>query len=374
MTTPILDAGQLYCLPRLDRLYRQLRFRHHPALVDTQLVESILDVYGMQARGVGTVPGVPGRSQNLILVTDAGKKMLKRYKRTVDAAAVHHEHTILRYLAEIDFPAPRLNHTTRNETLVRREGYSYALFDVIEGYFQYHNYLFTPTQTGEFIRASGQALGALHQALRDYTPEGSNHNGFVSHTGKRWREIGWFISQLEQCDQASQQAGPAANHPLRHALSQHAEWIKERLHKLDTLLASAAPTRLIIHGDYGPYNLFFKRGAPVIVLDFELARLDWRLTDLATALPSFAHSRLGFNWNRMRWFVDAYRSRCGVDNAELSLLPAVWQFLSLRRVIVCWSRFSETGEPRWMQEARHKLALANWLGKNESKIARSLAR
>ncbi|MHC4159526.1 MAG: phosphotransferase enzyme family protein, partial [Planctomycetota bacterium] len=130
----------------------------------------------------------------------------------------------------------------------------------------------------------------------------------------------------------------------------------------------AAPPRLIIHGDYGPYNLFFKRGVPVVVLDFELARSDWRLTDLAKSLSYFAKNRLGLNIQKMKQFLGAYQTYCPVAADELRFLPTVWQFLTLRRLVVCWSRYCNTGSKNWLLEAQHNLNLNSFLMVNQDRL------
>ena len=114
----------------------------------------------------------------------------------------------------------------------------------------------------------------------------------------------------------------------------------------------------MIHGDYGPYNLLLKPGAPVVVLDFELARLDWRVVDVAKAMQQFALTRKGIRPARAHRFVSSYAARTSFEEAERRLIPDVWLFLTLRRVIVCWDRHATTGEGRWLREAGRKLALA----------------
>lgn len=298
--------------------------------------------------------------------------MLKQYKSTVELAGVRHEHSILRYLAQIEFPAPRLHANTNGETLIQHDGKYYVLFDVLEGYFQYHNYFLLPAQAQALIAASGKALGALHVALKDFTPEGYQPNGFTSPTGDRWRELSWYTDKLAWCREEIPQLQTEETRLMQRMFAEHADRLEAMLYDLNNAITVAAPTRLIIHGDYGPYNLFFKHGAPVVILDFELARLDWRLTDLATALPSFVQSRLGFSWRKMTWFLEAYQTYCPMDAAELQLLPAVWQFLTLRRVIVCWYRYCTTHATQWLIEAQHKLKLIDWLIANQQTLANVL--
>lgn len=361
MTPLIFQAQQTYSMPRPDRLYQRLRYQQRPLPIDADILRAILAEYGLSITGRVAAAGVPGRSQCVICATSAGAVLLKRYKDTIEPAAALHEHSILQRLAQIGFPAPRLKITCRGETLIQHAGGYYALFDALDGYFHYHQHIFLPEQTRQFITMSGAALGALHDALRDFTAEGRNPNGFISRSGDRWRELRWFTERLAQCRQDLAQLPAGHARALGRMLATHASQVEEQLHQLDDMLAAAAPPRLIIHGDYGPYNLFFKRNAPIVILDFELARLDWRLTDLATALPSFAGSRFGFSFAKMRRFLDGYQTYCPIDAAELRLLPDVWRFLTLRRVVVCWYRFCKTGGRQWLSEAQRRLDLAEWL-------------
>jgi Ser/Thr protein kinase RdoA (MazF antagonist) len=372
MTTPIFQARQAYYLPRPDRLYHQITFRRRPPKIDMGLLRDILADYGIAARGKIEVPGGPGRSDNVIVETAAGKKLLKRYKDTITPAAALHEHSILVHLAQVGFPSPRLARTTSGETLIQHDGKCYAMFDFIEGYFHYHNYFLLPAQAQRFIATSGRALGALHNVLADFSPAGDHPSGFKSRGEDRWRELSWFTDMLEECRQKLPQLQGADANLMRQMLAEHADRVEGSLRRLDATLAAAAPARLIIHGDYGPYNLLFRRGAPVVILDFELARLDWRLTDLSTALPSFARSRLGFSFQKMKCFLEGYRTSCPIDRTELSLLPSVWQFLTLRRVVVGWQRFCSTGSGRWLVEAQQKLELAGWLAENQRTLSGQL--
>ncbi|HEX6292676.1 MAG TPA: phosphotransferase, partial [Herpetosiphonaceae bacterium] len=356
---PVFPASPAYYLPRPDRLYRQLIARRRSAALDRATIDTILAAYGWQSQDAAQAPAGAGRSDSVIVPTAGGTKMLKRYKATVDPAAIVHEHSILRHLARLDVPAPRVNVALNGATLIQQGAACYAVFDVLEGYFQYHQYCLLPAQKQRYITASGTALGTLHSTLKDFMPDGQHPHGFTSRSGERVREIGWFIETLDRC----RREVPAAA---------DADRLEQRLLSLDRQLSAAALPRLIIHGDYGPYNLFFKPNAPIVILDFELARLDWRLTDLATALPSFARSRLGFHVRHMRAFLDGYRTRCAIDHAELALLPLVWQFLTLRRVVVLWQRYGSTGAQTWFDQARRKENLARWIADHQTTLVRWL--
>ncbi|HXG39600.1 MAG TPA: phosphotransferase, partial [Candidatus Limnocylindrales bacterium] len=137
--------------------------------------------------------------------------------------------------------------------------------------------------------------------------------------------------------------------------------VARRLAELDALLAAAEPARTVVHGDFGPYNLLVRAGAPIVVVDFELARIDWRLTDLATALPRFAANRFRFSSRRAARFLAGYERRRPLGPSERALLPGVLEYLSLRRASVCWSRYAEDGRVAWLEEAAARAVLARAL-------------
>jgi Ser/Thr protein kinase RdoA (MazF antagonist) len=137
-----------------------------------------------------------------------------------------------------------------------------------------------------------------------------------------------------------------------------ASWIRDALCRLDDRLEAAEPTRTVIHGDYGPYNLLVRAGEPVVVIDLELSRVDWQLTDIATAIPRFAQRRLGFDAAAASRFLAGYRRRRELPRGELTLLPDVLAFLSLRRAIVCGAHYRETPADRWRAEATMRVRLA----------------
>jgi Ser/Thr protein kinase RdoA (MazF antagonist) len=245
------------------------------------------------------------------------------------------------------------------------------LFDYLEGYFQYHQYIFNASQTGQFVSLCGQALGVLHRVLEDFEPAGCNPNGFQSRHGPRWRELPWFLGRLHQVRAFNQISEVWL--PLKTSeVWEQGDWLEERLEELDERLTTADLPRLIIHGDYGPYNVFFKRGAPVLILDFELSRLDWRLTDLANALYFFAIGRSGFSFSRFEQFIQGYTDTNPVEGDEFRFLPEVWQYLLLRRIIVCWHRSTEGEGGQWLMEAQRKLKLAHWIDDHRQALSAPL--
>lgn len=363
----------VFCLPRFRWVYERLKLRLRPAeIIDVDEVREVLAEYGLSLTATPRPPATLGRSSSLVVDTSIGRAMLKRYKPTVNLSAVVHEHSILTYLAQANFPAPRLLTTRSDATFVHRQGATYALFDFLEGYTQYSNYyLVVPAHRRQFVSTSGETLAILHQRLKGFVPKGRNPNGFKSLRGDRWRDLAWCVDRLTHCTVETPRLNAAGDDAftVAQSLLERADWIHDTLHQLDHVLREAAPPRLIIHGDYRPSNLLFRQNASPVVIDFELARLDWRITDLAKSIPSFAYKRmLGVDFGRMRCFMDAYQARYPISAEELELIPAVWQFLAIRRVIACWYTYCNTLVNRLGNEIRHHLKWLDWAIDHEDKL------
>lgn len=361
------------CIPRPDRLYQTWRFRQRPSAIDLASVEEMLAQYDLKLLAKPRVPAGLGRSHSLVVCTDQGKKLLKRYIKTVIVPAIIHEHSILAYLAQTGFPAPRLVSTPEGETLVGRNGHNHALFEFIEGGLQYHNYFLLPGQLRQFIGAAGEILAMLHSRLQDFDARGYNLNGFKSRHEGRWWDLDWYASRLAHCVAKTQQRNGGAGLSKVAWLLPYADYLQESLHRLDASLEKAALPRLVIHGDYGPYNLLFRRDGSFSVLDFEIARLDWRAAELADAIWRFSRSRLGFSLDRMKCFLDAYRAHYPVAAEELKLLPDVWTFLHVRRCIVRWHFYCAAHDAQRLAEARRFLTLATWMTANRETFLASVA-
>lgn len=337
-------------------------------------VEEILAEYGLELAGKSKLPDVVGRSSSLFVNTSKGKVVLKRYKKSMSLPAIVHEHSILMYLAEKDFPAPRLLQTSSGGTYVKKQSGVYALSTFMEGYILYTNYFLIPNQLQAFISAAGETLALLHKGLQEFVPEGHNPNGFKSLTGDRWRNLDWYTEKLNQCrvyigDGGTNDKWSAAVNTI---LFERTGWIYETLHQLDHTLEEAAPSRLIIHGDYNPNNLLIKSNAPPVVLDFEIARLDWRITDLARSISRFASSPSGVDIAKLELFMNAYQACYPISTAELLLIPTVWQFLLIRRVIVCWHINCYRSSERRIAEIKRHMKWIDWIGSNTDMLLTSL--
>ena len=354
-TTPRYGTGVGLRLPR--RRGTRSPYPNPPAQISPDVVNHVLATFDLAARGpTHEIPG-KSRGNNVIVETAAGTKVLKRYKSSVSEAMIVHEHSVLRHLAIQDFPAARLS-PTDGATMTEHSGRWYALFDYMPGYFHFHEYLWLPQRQQDFVTLSGRALGALHRAVYGFTPSGVNPYGFVSLAGTRWRDVEWYLDLLERSRRNASHAHREKPDLLTPMIREHGSMVDHELLSLDSELSSADLRRQVIHGDYGPYNLLFKPGERIMILDFEMTRIDWLVVDLAKSYQQFGMSRFGMQPARISSFLAGYEAMHPLDRDEVRLIPSVWLFLTLRRVVVYWDRYLETGQPRWLREAQRKLDLA----------------
>jgi Ser/Thr protein kinase RdoA (MazF antagonist) len=297
-----------------------------------------------EAELVGPLGVATGRSGAMLVSTLDGPMLVKRYKSTVDLEQVKVEHAVLRELARCRFPAPRLATDGDGPTWAAAGGRTYAAFRFEPGYRRVDDRMTAPWRWGDETRAHGALLGTLHHTLAGFVPPAAGPLGFPDHVGRRARDLPWHLALLD----AAGRSGP------RDLVTE----IRGRLIDVDAELAGMALPRTVIHGDFGPYNLLVRGSAPVLVVDFELTRLDWRVADLATALPRFVRPLPIGRRRSLAAFLAGYRGRSALTEAELRSIPTVLAFLSLRRAAVCLGRDAERPSDALRAEARAKVEIA----------------
>jgi len=330
-------------------------YRAHSAL-GSETTTAVLQEYGLTLlKGAEVPPDGEGRSRSVVIETNAGKKLLKQYKSSVVLGAIEQEHSILQYLAQKNFSSsPRLVLTREGHSLVQREGARYILFDFVNNGFQYYQYILLPHRSRRFVRMAGKALARLHLTLADFTPAGGNPNGFSSRTGDRWHNLDWYLEKLDECRKNAP--------PGTQKLVDRAGELESNLRALDSELRLANLPRLTIHGDYGPHNLLFRSKHSPMILDFEIARLDWRALEVVNALWRFGKDSIdGLRRKKREWFFEAYDSRYPLTASERAALPALWNFSHTRRCILNWYEYYRTHNEFNRAKAFRHLEFFDWM-------------
>jgi len=142
--------------------------------------------------------------------------------------------------------------------------------------------------------------------------------------------------------------------------------------RLERELGDADLPRLVVHGDYGLHNLLFPSPAYAVVVDFESARLDWRVNDLVSALGKYRYRRdRRYDVESMEVFLRAYAGQFPLRAVEQEHLAEVWQLYRLRAAVQYWNSYFETDGPvRKLWSAVDALDQAAWAAGRPAMITR----
>lgn len=348
-------------VPRPSRLTAHVRSRLRSLDIEQNTVSAILrDEYGLTV--TASPDNLPNtrRNHNLIVHTTAGKKVFKLYRRDWRPATIDFEHSILRRLAELDVPAPRLAATRDGRTWVSHGDDRYALFDFIDGT-NYSSSFLLRAHRLRLTSLSGAILAGLHRELQGFLPDGRHHLGFAAYEGPRHRDLAWHAARIAELKaQSADLRDPEAQ---RHAdwLIERGEYMVEEMGRLDEALDGAGLPRLIIHGDYGMHNLVIRKLGQGTPVDFELARLEWRLSDLASCLSKLRYGDGPYDFESMRWFMRAYCQHYPISRDEWRWFPDVLRYYRLMGSVQYWNSYFETNGPtRKLLSARDAFEQANW--------------
>ncbi len=259
------------------------------------------------------------KAPKLLIQTDKGEYLLKRRaKGKDDPFKVAFSHAMQLFLASKQFPLPHLIGTKKdNNSMLQLHGTLYELFEYIRGT-SYDNSL-------EATYDSGKILGLYHKLLRDYTaefepPSGSYHNSRAINTSIE--QIPFTFTRLDRMRNITQEQVTGTMEFLRSAYV-------EACNKVNTAGLNEWPLQ-IVHCDWHPGNMLFRNKKVVAVIDYDAARLQQRIIDLANGVLQF--SIIGgtddpATWpdyvdeSRFKRFIRGYDDVDVISTAELEIIP-----------------------------------------------------
>ena len=237
------------------------------------------------------------KSSKLIVRTDKGIYLLKRRAQGKDDPfKVAFCHSLQLHLAEQQFPLPHLIGTRKdNNSMLQWKGALYELFEYIKGT-SYDNSLEATTD-------AGRILALFHKLLKDYQPEYEPQQGSY-HAARS------ISASLKHVPNALAQVDPGG-----------AEQHKDEIGRLVTLIRTSyndAAMRVdemgladwpmqIAHSDWHPGNMLFRGSRVVAVIDYDAARIQQRVIDIANGALQF--SILGGGDDPAQWpdYIDVSR-------------------------------------------------------------------
>lgn len=257
------------------------------------------------------------RSPKVGIVSERGKFLLKKRDLSRGGVArVRYAHEIQVHLARKGFPLPRLvAPRDAADTVLEIDGEIYELFDFVSG----HAF---GGESGE-TRDAGATLARFHQAMMDFPmsdrAESSGYHdaisvqtglnaipprvsGHESAVGKEAEVIGLTVNLYEAYTDAADAAESAG----------FANW-----------------PRCIVHSDWHPGNLLFKRGEVAAVIDYDCVKVGKAASDVATGALHFSILAGGapdtwpdhLDLDRVHEFIGGYEAVQRLSDDEIRAIP-----------------------------------------------------
>ncbi|MFQ5805252.1 MAG: phosphotransferase enzyme family protein [Phycisphaerae bacterium] len=258
------------------------------------------------------------RSPKLLLRTAQGRYLLKRRAHgRARPARVTFAHTLLWHLRQKGFPVPELLSTRDGrESTLTHGGRVYELFEYVPG----ERYDGSLEQTAH----AGKTLARFHRGVADFQtawqpPPGGYHDSAAVRAG-----LNSIPTTIASHDSVIGQEAELLS--LTQELYERYDEAAEAVNRL----GYTRWPRWIIHGDWHPGNMRFRRNKVAVVLDFDATRRSPTATDVANGMLQFSILMGGddpgqwpefFDQARMRRFLMGYASRVKLDRDQRRAIP-----------------------------------------------------
>lgn len=230
---------------------------------------------------VGALPGMAGTILRPVVDVRGQRYIVRRQPPDVTENDLRFRHAFMAHLRDAGLPVPGL--------LARPDGSSHTITE--DGIYEAQSWLdgqqfVTEDAGGESeLEAAARMLGALHQASAGFLwqphrwPEERSADGLA-------RAYSTLIRQAAERPELS----PAMTNGLLR-IAEACEGRRVAAHA--ALTQEPAPPQLHIHGDFQAHNLRFDSSGVNAIYDFDAARWDSRLLELAYSLLYFT----GVRWD-----------------------------------------------------------------------------
>jgi homoserine kinase type II len=299
-------------------------------------------------------------NQNWIIQTTRGQYFLKhRHPELRNRDIIRAQHALTDHLRKSGFPAPAILSTPSGEKLLVIDGEFYEIQECIQG---------APYEHGRsaHFQAAAIMLGRYHDCIQGFAPLALCHMGDLYNPAS-------LTANLRRLTEAwTRDRDPALEDFVRRLESQAAD-LRSRFASHDQL------PHLMIHGDYHAGNLLFHGDRIVGVVDYDKARWQPRVVELAEAIIYFASPRPGhlrhlvypgfLQWDKFTNFLHyyTYTKDVSLKGQEIRALPdyirCIWLSVSLQQLLEKGHRPTEALQP--LQEV---LSLGDWAASNRQRM------
>lgn len=264
-------------------------------------------------------------SVNFIVTTSRGKFVFRCHHLSEDE--VRYECQVLEHLQRRDFPAPRMLRNQAGQAWSAIDGSLYSVYEFVDGYFP-TDFVWLPTTRREIIVQCGRTLGEYHRSVADLIPSAYKWNGYRPADHRRWVEGEWFRQAL--VDIRSLLRESTAVSPIDEFARSRIDAIEGMLRLEPVVEGRSDLSRLVIHGDYSPWNVLFRPEHLPFVLDFGESRLDLKVYDVVLATFWFAWRGDRLDQDRALAFQAGYCETGELNEADLSLAGSIFQWIMAR--------------------------------------------
>ena len=218
------------------------------------------------------------KAPKLLIRTNTGTYLLKRRARGKDDPfKVAFCHSIQLYLANKQFPLPHLIGTqSENNSMLQWKGLIYELFEYISG-----------TSFDNSVEASadaGKILALFHKLSLDYQPQYEPPQGSYHAARMVARSMEAIPGTLAKVDPRG--TNEQADHIRRVVKFLHASYNAAAM-RVNEMGLPDWPMQ-IVHSDWHPGNMLFRGSRVVAVIDYDAARIQQRVIDVANGALQFS--------------------------------------------------------------------------------------
>jgi Ser/Thr protein kinase RdoA (MazF antagonist) len=311
-------------VPKSSYLLSRLAPRRRPDAVFCQVLTRLAELYQL-----GEIHACHRASRsnslNFIVVTSQGKFVFRRQNLPEDDVA--YEHEVLDHLEQRGFPAPCMLPNIDGQAWSVLDGSLYSVYEFMEGYCP-ADFFWLPATRREIITRCGRTLGEYHRAIADLVPSHYKWNGYHPTEHRRWRTGDWFHQVLDDIRPLLEK--PGASSPTDDFTRFRIDAI-ERMLGLESVVEERSDlSKLVIHGDYSPWNILFCSGKSPAVLDFNESRLDLTIYDVVLATFWFAWRNGHLDKDRALAFQAGYCETGRLCEMDIRLAGSVFRWIMAR--------------------------------------------
>jgi homoserine kinase type II len=332
-------------------------------------VDTLMETYDFGPwQSVDLLPA--GKSQHYRITTDGGEYILRRSHSSRTLEEVHFEHALVAHLRDNGFPAPVFVPGVSGDTSVAVNGDLYSASVFVKG---------SPYQAGniEHLREAARTLARYHRIVASFglSPPRSREP-FLSET---LRERLAAMPSPEIISDFSARYGD--QDPRIPDLLASLPYVLERgeaaQHRLERLYPELF--KLVIHGGCRRGSTLFKGDRLVAMLDFDSARPEARVLDLAIAFHDFGKVwgdpgspdfKVPLDLRIVSEFLDAYQEINPLEEAEIEALPTLLAARPLKRALGKYRSIIEDLQTvqGHLRKAAQEVARVRWLEAHQQEL------